>query len=69
MALAYSSCTCVIEHICLTAFCVFPQIYFVSKFDEYTPCGYLETELNATGEYFAYAQATAHEKILHKLVL
>lgn len=32
------------------------------------PCGYLETELNATGEYFVYAHqyapahADAHEK-------
>ena len=31
----------------------FPRIHLWSMFEESFPCGYLETELNAIGEYFA----------------
>ena len=48
-------------------------MYLWSKFDDSASSGYLETELNATGEWFAFAhkgsRSRGHEctrRILHK---
>lgn len=33
-----------------------PQLYLCTKFEDCTTFDYIETELNATGEYFFYVQ-------------
>ena len=38
------------------------QAYLLSRFDNSAPCGYLETELNATGECFADAHKGARPR-------
>ena len=36
----------------------FPHMFLLRKFEEPFPCGYLETELKSTGDYFVfYAQS------------
>lgn len=46
------------------------QIYPWNKFNEFDsiPCGYLETELNITSDYFANAHEDTHEGIAYILL-
>ncbi|MEW8546775.1 MAG: hypothetical protein AB2693_24945 [Candidatus Thiodiazotropha sp.] len=42
-----------------------PQEALWSKFEDPSPCGYLDTKLNATGEYFRKGARARKQMVLH----